>query len=107
MGEVTNAYVNIRNEGEKDFKNMCVTLSAVNEGGRYPDKTRCVDALPAGFEVKHKLTVDTTFQKDTVLSVSITELGNSVYQAGFNCNEIQASMVERMKNVFGELRKYK
>jgi hypothetical protein len=107
LGEVTNAYVNIRNESNADYKSVCLTLNASDEGKPHPDKTRCVDNLQAGFEVTQKLTVDSTFQKETLLDVSITALGSPVYRAGFNCHEIQASMLERMQNMFGELRKYK
>ncbi|MBI1795096.1 MAG: hypothetical protein HYR70_13040 [Chloroflexi bacterium] len=72
MGEVTNAYVTIGNIGAAELKNVCATLRGLDEGRPHPDKTKCVPSLPAGYQVTQKLTVDTTFQKNTPIQVDVT-----------------------------------
>ncbi len=72
MGEVTNAYVTVQNIGTIDLPNMCVLLRAQDEGRPHPDKQKCVDNLPAGYQVTLKLTVDSTFRSNTVIQVDVT-----------------------------------
>ena len=69
MGEVTNAYVILKNTGNVDLPNACGLLRAVVEYRVHPDKTKCVDNLPAGYQVTLKLTVDSTFQESTIIQV--------------------------------------
>ena len=69
MGEVTNAYVVLKNTGTVDLPNACALLRAADEDRVHPDKTKCVDMLPAGFQVTLKLTVDSVYQVDTVIQV--------------------------------------
>jgi hypothetical protein len=72
MGEVTNAYPLVKNVSSTDLNSVCATLSANDEERMHPDKTSCVDLLPAGFQITMKLTVDTGFQVDTFIQVAIT-----------------------------------
>ena len=69
MGEVTNAYVVIRNKTGEDLLNVCATLSATDEGRIHPDKMVCAASIPAGYQTTLKLTVDTTFKQDTAVQV--------------------------------------
>jgi len=69
MGEVTNAYVILKNTGTVDLPNACTLLRAADEGRAHPDKTRCVELLPAGYQVTFKLTVDSEYKVDTVIQV--------------------------------------
>jgi hypothetical protein len=71
MGEVTNAYPVIRNTTGKNLTNVCATLSASDEERVHPDKTACVPALPAGYQVILKLTVDTTTGEDSSIQVVV------------------------------------
>ena len=72
MGEVENAYVRVRNSGEIELANVCVILSASNEGRPHPDKSRCFASLRANYEVTTKLTVDTQAGSATILTVATT-----------------------------------
>lgn len=72
MGEVTNAYVLIKNSGTLDLPNTCGLLRAIDEGREHPDKKVCVTNLPAQFQVTLKLTVDSTYRQDTIIQVDIT-----------------------------------
>ncbi len=72
MGEVINAYVEIKNTGTQNLTNVCATLNALYEGRAHPDKTKCIASFPAGDQVTLKLTVDTTVGKDTPIQVNVT-----------------------------------
>jgi len=72
MGEVTNAYVTIANRGNVDLPNVCALLRASDEGRPHPDKIRCVDSLPVGYQVTQKLTVDSAFRQDTAIQVDVS-----------------------------------
>jgi len=69
MGEVTNAYVTLTNTGTIQLTNVKVTLNALDEGRVHPDKTVELTSLPIEYQVAIKLTVDTTYQKDTPIQV--------------------------------------
>jgi len=69
MGEVTNAFVTIKNIGTLDLPNTCGLLRAIDEDREHPDKKRCVDNLPAQNQVTLKLTVDSHYQVDTFIQV--------------------------------------
>ncbi|MCQ3936865.1 MAG: hypothetical protein DPW18_07435 [Chloroflexi bacterium] len=75
MGEVTNAYVTIKNTGTVDLVNACGLLRAIDEGRPHPDKEVCVDSLPAQHQVTLKLTVDSTYRQDTIIQVDATAGG--------------------------------
>jgi hypothetical protein len=72
MGEVTNAYVIVVNASGLDLTTVCATLSAADEGRVHPDKTVCVPSLPNGAQVTLKLTIDTTYQVSTIVTVDVT-----------------------------------
>jgi hypothetical protein len=72
MGEVTNAYVKIKNTGNTDLQNTCGFLRAIDEGREHPDKKSCVANLPVQHQVTLKLTVDSTYQQDTIIQVDVT-----------------------------------
>ena len=69
MGEVTNAYVTVKNTGTIDLPNTCALLRAIDEDREHPDKKVCVTKLPAQYQVTLKLTVDSAYQKDTIIQV--------------------------------------
>jgi hypothetical protein len=69
MGEVTNAYVILKNTGTVDLPNACGLLRAVDEDREHPDKTACVPNLPVNSQVTLKLTVDSTYQESTIIQV--------------------------------------
>jgi hypothetical protein len=86
MGEVTNAYVTIVNASGLDLTTVCATLSAADEGRLHPDKTACVPSLPNGAQVTLKLTVDTTYQVTTIVTVAVTSSeGLSAVTDGLAC----------------------
>ena len=72
MFEVTNAYVTIKNTGTIDLENTCALLRAVDEGRDHPDKKVCAGTLPVQNLVTLKLTIDSTYKKDTVIQVDVT-----------------------------------
>ncbi len=80
MGEVTNAYVTIENIGSSEIDDMCATLNGLDEGRPHPDKTKCIPALPAGYQVTFKLTVDTTFRQGTPIQVDVTSKNMGLLQ---------------------------
>jgi hypothetical protein len=69
MGEVTNAYVTVKNTGEVDLPNTCALLRAIDEDREHPDKKVCVPNLPVRNQVTLKLTVDSVYQQDTIIQV--------------------------------------
>ena len=71
MGEVTNAYVTLKNNTGVDLTNVCTTLYALDEGRIHPDKTVCVPALTHGQQVTLKLTVDSTYKQNTPIQVEV------------------------------------
>ena len=89
MGEVTNAYPVVRNNTGNTLTNVCATLLASDEARIHPDKTACITALPAGFQVTLKLTVDTGTGQDTAIQVNVsTTEGNSATAARSSCRAI-------------------
>jgi len=71
MGEVTNAFVTLQNTGGVELTNLKVTLFALDEGREHPDKTVELASLPIGYQVTVKLTVDSTYKKDTPIQVEV------------------------------------
>jgi hypothetical protein len=82
MGEVTNAYLNLVNASGPDLTTVCATLSAADEGRIHPDKMICVPSLPRGYLVALKLTIDTTFQMDTIVNIAVTSNEGILASAG-------------------------
>jgi len=75
MLEVTNAYVTLRNATAADIPSACAILRAIDEEREHPDKERCIDVLPAGYEVTQKLTVDSTYKEQSAIQVDFTSNG--------------------------------
>lgn len=71
MGEVTDAFVSIKNTSGSDLANLCATLFALDEGRVHPDKTVCLPTLKNNFQATLKLTVDSTYKKDTPIQVEV------------------------------------
>jgi hypothetical protein len=69
MGEVTNAYVTVKNTGTVDLPNTCALLRAIDEDRVHPDKQKCVSNLPVQNQVTLKLTVDSVYKQNTVIQV--------------------------------------
>jgi hypothetical protein len=69
MGEVTNAYVTVKNVGTLDLPNTCSLLRAIDEDREHPDKKVCIPNLPVKHQVTFKLTVDSAYQEDTIIQV--------------------------------------
>jgi hypothetical protein len=72
MGEVTNAFVLLKNTGEVDLPNTCALLRALDEDREHPDKQVCVPNLPVENQVTLKLTVDSAYKQDTAIQVDAT-----------------------------------
>jgi hypothetical protein len=72
MGEVTNAFVILKNTGGVEFTNLKATLFALDEGREHPDKTVELTSLPVGNQVTVKLTVDSTYRAETPIQVEVT-----------------------------------
>jgi hypothetical protein len=71
MGEVTNAFVVLRNTGGVELTNLKTTLKALDEGREHPDKTVEVTSLPVAYKVTLKLTVDSTYQEETPIQIEV------------------------------------
>ncbi len=71
MGEVTNAFVVLKNTGTVELTNVKATLNALDEGREHPDKTVEVTTLPVGYKVTLKLTVDSTYHEETPIQVEV------------------------------------
>ena len=89
LGEVTNAFVVLRNTGGVDFINMTATLRALDEGEEHPDKTVEVPSLLTGYQVTLKMTVDSTYQEKTPIQVEVTADGGLFQRVGADsCKDI-------------------
>jgi hypothetical protein len=92
MGEVTNAYIILRNPASPDQSEVCVTLSAIDEGRIHPNKTTCIQSLPGGYQVTVKLAIDSTFNEDTRISLDIiTNEGFTIAEVDIACQDIGSS----------------
>ena len=89
MGEVTNAYVILRNTGGTELTNVNTTLRALDEGREHPDKTVEVASLFAGYKVSLKLTVDSTYQEQTPIQIEVAADGGLFQRVGAeSCRDI-------------------
>lgn len=89
MGEVTNAFVTLVNTGTRTLTNLKVTLNALDEGREHPDKTVELSALPIGYQVTVKLTVDTTYKKDTPVQVqTVSDQGTFPLEGLASCTDL-------------------
>jgi hypothetical protein len=89
MGEVTNAFVVLRNTGGVELTNLKVTLNALDEGREHPDKTVEAASLLVGYKVTLKLTVDSTYQEETPIQIEVTGDAGLFQRVGANsCKDI-------------------
>jgi hypothetical protein len=89
MGEVTNAFVTLKNSGGVGLTNIKTTLFALDEGREHPDKTIEITTLPVGYDVTLKLTVDSTYQQETPIQIEVTG-DNGLFQrvGSASCRDI-------------------
>ena len=89
MGEVTNAFVTLKNIGGVQLTNLKATLSALDEGREHPDKTIEITSLLIGYDVTLKLTVDSTYQAETPIQIEVTG-DNGLFQrvGSASCEDI-------------------
>ena len=89
MGEVTNAFVVVRNTGGVQLTNLNTTLHALDEGREHPDKTVEIPLLLADYKVTLKLTVDSTYRADTPIQIEVTADGGLFQRVGADsCRDI-------------------
>jgi len=89
MGEVTNAYVTLKNTGNLELTNIQATLRARDEGRVHPDKTIELTSLPVNYEVTIKLTVDSTYRQETPIQIEVTTDGGLFQRVGSDsCRDI-------------------
>ncbi len=89
MGEVTNAFVTLKNTGNVELTNLVTTLYALDEGRVHPDKTQETSSLPAGYEVTLKLTVDSTYKQESPIQVEVNSDQGLFPRAGADsCRDI-------------------
>ena len=89
MGEVTNAFVTLKNTGNVELTNLVTTLYALDEGRVHPDKTQETSSLPAGYEVTLKLTVDSTYKQESPIQVEVNSDQELFPRAGVDaCRDI-------------------
>jgi len=89
MGEVTNAFVTLKNIGGVELTNMKATLFALDEGREHPDKTVEISSLPVGYQVNVKLTVDSTYKQESPVQVEVTSDQGLFPREGLNsCRDI-------------------
>lgn len=89
MGEVTNAYVTLKNSGNVDLTNIRATLLALDEGREHPDKTVELTSLPVNYQVSIKLTVDSTYREETPIQIEVSADGGLFQRDGEgSCRDI-------------------
>jgi hypothetical protein len=89
MGEVTNAFVTLKNTGNVELTNLRVTLFALDEGREHPDKTVELTSLPAGYQVSLKLTVDSTYKQESAIQVEVvSDQGAFPREGSPSCRDI-------------------
>jgi len=89
MGEVTNAFVTLKNTGGVELLNLKVTLFARDEGREHPDKTVELSSLPVGYQVTVKLTVDSTYKQETPIQVeAVSDQGTFPREGLSSCTDI-------------------
>lgn len=89
MGEVTNAFVILKNTGNVDLTNINATLNALDEGRVHPDKTVEIALLPVAYQITIKLTVDSTYQQETPIQIEVNGDGGLFQRVGeSSCKDI-------------------
>ncbi len=89
MGEVTNAFVVLKNIGGVELTNLKATLNALDEGRVHPDKTAEIPSLAVGYQVTLKLTVDSTYREKTPIQIEVSADPNLFDRVGADaCKDI-------------------
>jgi len=89
MGEVTNAFVTLKNTGGLELTNIKVTLFALDEGREHPDKTVELTSLPVGYQVTVKLTADSTYKQESAIQVEVISNQDTFPREGLaSCRDI-------------------
>jgi hypothetical protein len=89
MGEVTDAYVTLKNTGNVDLTNIKATVFALDEGREHPDKTVELTSLPVNYQVSIKLTADSTYREETPIQIEVTADNNLFQRIGeASCRDI-------------------
>ena len=89
MGEVTNAFITLKNTGSVQLTNLQATLFALDEGREHPDKTIEITSIPVAFQVTIKLTVDSTYQQETPIQIEVSGDGGLFQRVGSaSCEDI-------------------
>jgi len=89
MGEVTNAFVTLKNTGGVELTNLKATLFALDEGREHPDKTVELTSLSVGYQVTVKLTVDSTYKQESPIQVEvISNQGTFPREGQASCTDI-------------------
>jgi len=89
MGEVTNAFVTLKNTGGVELTNLKATLFALDEGREHPDKTVELTSLSVGYQVTVKLTVDSTYKQESPVQVEvISDQGTFPREGQASCTDI-------------------
>jgi len=89
MGEVTNAYVTLKNNTGVNLTDVCTTLNAIDEGRIHPDKMVCVSLLEHGRQVTLKLTVDSTYRVESPIQIEVKSGENLLSRVGQeSCTDI-------------------
>ncbi len=90
MGEVTNAFVMLRNIGGVQLTNLRTTLNVLDPGQQtHPDQTIATAILPIGYQVTIKLTADTTYKAETPIQVkAVSDQGEFPIEGLGSCTKI-------------------
>jgi uncharacterized membrane protein len=82
MGEVTDAYVIVKNTGNVELTNIRATVFALDEAREHPDKTVELTSLPVAYQVSIKLTADSTFREETPIQIEVITDGGVFHRIG-------------------------
>ncbi len=89
MGEVTNAFVTLKNIGNVELTNLVATLYALDEGREHPDKILEITSIPLGYEVTLKMTVDSTYKAESPIQVEVSsDQGLFPREGAASCRDI-------------------
>ena len=89
MGEVTNAFITLKNIGNVELTNLIATLFALDEGREHPDKILEVASIPVGYEVTLKMTVDSTYKAESPIQVEVSsDQGLFSREGAASCRDI-------------------
>lgn len=90
MGEVTNAFILLKNTGGIQLTNIKTTLNVLDPGLQiHPDQSITTAVLPIGYQVTLKLTADTTTNSPTPIQVKVkSDQGEFPIEGVPSCTDI-------------------